>query len=163
MARETLLDHVPVSEANVHRVPTELEPHEAAERYEAELRRVFGIAPGEIPAFDVVLLGIGADGHTASLFPGTVALRVRDRLVVANPVPQLGTVRITLTVPVLQEARVVFVLATGAEKAPAVERALRGVDDPEAVPAQILRHARGTVVWLLDRAAASRLEPSEPR
>ncbi len=157
MAKETLLDHVPIPPANVHRIPTERGADAAAEQYETELRQIFGVTPGEVPVFDLILLGIGADGHTASLFPHTAAVAVRDRLVVANEVPQIGAARITLTVPVLQAARWVLVLATGLDKAEAVARAIEGPKDVEETPAQLLRCAQGRVVWLLDRAAGSRL------
>lgn len=157
MAREVMLDRLPIPTGNVHRVLAELGPEEAAERYEADLRQVFGVPNGEVPEFDLILLGIGADGHTASLFPHTAALAVRDRLVVANTVPQLGTTRITLTAPVLQAARWVLVLATGPDKAEAVARVIEGAEDVDETPAQLLRHARGRVTWLLDRAAAGRL------
>ena len=157
MAREAMLDHLPIPPNNVHRILTELGPDEAAEQYEAELRHVFGVHAGETPEFDLILLGIGADGHTASLFPHTAALAVRDRLVVANAVPQLGTTRITLTAPVIQAARSVLVLATGPDKAEAVARAIESPENIDETPAQLLRHARGRVIWMLDRAAASRL------
>lgn len=157
MTREAMLDHLPIPPDNVHRISTERGPDEAAEQYEAELRHVFGVHPGETPEFDLILLGIGADGHTASLFPHTAALAVSDRLVVANPVPQLGTTRVTLTAPVLQAARWVLVLAVGPDKAEAVARAIESPENIDETPAQLLRHARGRVTWMLDRAAASRL------
>ncbi len=157
MAKETLLDHLPIPPANVHRILSERGADAAAEQYETELRQVFGVTPGEVPVFDLILLGIGADGHTASLFPHTAALAVRDRLVVANEVPQIGTTRITFTAPLVQAAALVIVLATGPDKADAVARAIEGPKDVEETPAQLLRCAQGRVVWLLDRAAGSRL------
>ncbi len=158
MANETLLSHVPIPESNVHRMRGELEPDEAARQYETELADVFGEATAtKPPQFDLILLGIGGDGHTASLFPGTVALSIRDRLVVANPVPQQQTTRLSLTVPVLHAAREVLFLVTGADKAPAVYRAIEGPWDPNQTPSQYLREANGHVVWLLDKAAAADL------
>ncbi len=158
MANETLLSHVPIPESNVHRMPCELDPDEAARLYEAELAAVFGSATASHPPqFDLILLGIGGDGHTASLFPGTDALSIRDRLVVANPVPQQQTTRLSLTVPVLLAAREVLFLVSGADKAPAVYRAIEGPWDPNETPSQYLREANGHVVWLLDKAAAADL------
>lgn len=158
MANETLLNLVPIPESNVHRMHCEIEPDEAARLYEAELAAVFGNATAtHPPQFDLILLGIGGDGHTASLFPGTDALSVRDRLVVANPVPQQQTTRLSLTVPVLLAAREVLFLVAGADKAPAVYRAIEGPWNPDQTPSQYLRQATGHVVWLLDKAAAADL------
>ncbi|HUZ02309.1 MAG TPA: 6-phosphogluconolactonase [Thermomicrobiaceae bacterium] len=158
MAREALLDHVPVPPEQVHRILAENRPDEAAAAYEQVLREVFGLAIGEPPDFGLMLLGIGADGHTASLFPGTRALEETDRLVVANVVPQLGTTRITVTVPVITEAANILVLVAGADKADAVQRALEAPYDPGQTPSQILRTAAGRVAWLLDEAAAAGLD-----
>ncbi len=158
MARETLLIHVPVPVDQIHRIQGDIDPEDAAKRYEQELITFFGLVPGEAPEFDLILLGIGADGHTASLFPGTVALEENDRLVVANPVDKLGTVRITFTVPVLTEAANVMVLAAGADKAAAVQRALEGPYEPVQTPAQVLRTAAGSVTWLLDQPAGGSLQ-----
>ncbi len=157
LAAETLLHQLPVDWSHVHRVPTELEPHAAAETYERVLREVFGIRPGEVPHFDLILLGMGADGHVASLFPGTAALHETLRLVVANEVPQLKTTRITFTAPLLQRAHHVIVLVTGDEKALAVRAALEEPDDPQQVPAHVLRSASGSVLWMLDATAARQL------
>lgn len=157
MAREALLDHVPIPHDQIHRIEAEREPDEAATRYAATLTRVFGLGTGEMPEFGLILLGIGADGHTASLFPGTRALEVRGVPVVENVVPQLDTVRITLTVPVITQAANILVLAAGEDKAPAVHRALEAPYAPDQTPAQYLRTATGNVVWLLDEAAASQL------
>jgi 6-phosphogluconolactonase len=152
MAREALLDHVPVG--SVHRMQGELPPDEAAAAYEEELRGFFG--PGELPGFDLILLGIGGDGHTASLFPETSALEVHDRLVVANPVLKLDTTRITLTVPVINAARSVLFLVAGEGKAEALAEILEGDPDPRAYPASLIQPQDGPV-WMLDRPAASRL------
>jgi 6-phosphogluconolactonase len=155
MASEVLLDHVPV--ANVHRIRGELPPDEAAEAYEEELRKFFRTEDGS--RFDLILLGIGADGHTASLFPETPALEVHHRWVVANPVPRLDTTRITLTIPVINAARAVIFLVEGEDKAEAVREVLEGDVDPRAYPAKLIQPPGGPE-WMLDRSAASLL--SEP-
>jgi 6-phosphogluconolactonase len=151
MAREKLLDRVPVG--SVHRMRGELSPEEAAESYKEDLREFFA---GEFPVLDLVMLGIGEDGHTASLFPGTPALEVTDRLVVANPVPKLETTRITLTAPVLNAAREVFFLVAGGGKAGALAEILEGEADPRACPAKLVRPPGGPT-WMVDRAAARSL------
>ena len=153
MAREALLDHVPVG--GVHRMRGELTPDEAAASYEDELRGFFGAE--EFPRFDLILLGIGGDGHTASLFPETSALEVTNRLAVANPVPKLGTTRITLTAPVLNAAGAVNFLVAGEGKAEALKEILEGDVDPRRYPAKLVG-PRGGLAWMVDRAAASMLE-----
>jgi 6-phosphogluconolactonase len=157
MAKEALLNHVPVDESNIYPVQTELDPATAARNYETEIRKVTGTNPPSFPEFDLVLLGIGDDGHTASLFPGTAALHIHDRLVIENEVPQQGAMRITFTVPLLQAAREVVLLASGAGKAEAVYRAVEGTPDIQETPTQVLRDARGRVIFALDRDAAGRL------
>lgn len=154
MARETLLDHVALPQANVHRIPAE-EPDadRAAARYEEELRRFFRLDGASLPRFDLVLLGLGAEGHTASLFPGTAALDETARLVVAAHVPALGTDRITLTLPVLNHAACVLFLVAGSEKAAAVHTVLEQPGGTP-LPAQRVRPA-GRLIWLLDAAAAT--------
>jgi 6-phosphogluconolactonase len=150
MAREALLDRVPVG--SVHRMRGELPPDEAAASYERDLGQFFG---GEA-VLDLVMLGIGEDGHTASLFPGTEALRVTDRLAVANPVPKLDTTRLTLTVPVLNAAREARFLVAGGGKAEALAEILEGDADPREYPAKLVRPPGGPV-WMVDRAAATAL------
>jgi 6-phosphogluconolactonase len=152
MASEALLDHVPV--ANVHRMRGELPPEEAAAAYEEELRTYFRTE--EVPRFDLILLGVGADGHTASLFPETAALEVSDRWVVANPVLKLDAARITLTVPVINAARAVTFLVAGEDKAEALKEILESDADPRAYPARLIQPQDGPE-WMLDRAAASAL------
>ena len=152
MASEVLLDHVPV--ANVHRIRSELPPDEAAEAYEEELQKFFQTE--DVPRFDLILLGIGADGHTASLFPETPALEVHDRWVVANPVPRLDTTRITLTLPVISAARAVIFLVEGEDKAEALREILEGDADPRAYPAKLVQPPGGPE-WLIDQSAASLL------
>ena len=158
MASETLLMKVPVAEANVHRIPAELsDPAAAASRYEAELRSAFGLTGGDLPRFDLVLLGLGADGHTASLFPGTDALHERQRLVVANRVEKLHTWRITLTFPAINSAATVLFLVSGAEKSRPLRDVLEGVRNPERLPAQCIRPTNGRLLWFVDRPAAQLL------
>jgi 6-phosphogluconolactonase len=152
MASEVLLDHVPVG--NVHRIRGELPPDEAAEAYEEELRTFFRTE--DVPLFDLILLGLGADGHTASLFPETPALEVHDRWVVANPVPRLNTTRITLTVPVINAARAVIFLVAGEDKAEALKETLEGDADPRAYPAKLVQPPGGPK-WMVDQSAASLL------
>jgi 6-phosphogluconolactonase len=154
---EELLRVLPIPRERYHPVPTQLDPDAAAARYEQLLRDVFELGPEDVPEFDLMLLGIGDDGHTASLFPGTDALQERERLVVANYVPQQESMRITVTIPVITSARRIAVLVTGSNKAEAVERALEGKYNLDETPSQILREARGEVIWLLDRFAGANL------
>ena len=153
MAKETLLDHAPCPPANIHPMPTHFPNADAAARdYERTLRNHF---VGEWPHFDLVLLGIGDDGHTASLFPGSLALAERTRWVVAAQAPVDPLVRVTLTLPVLTRARAVFVLVAGATKAEALQHVLEGAGDWIKYPAAGVRLAKGSVVWWADREAAA--------
>lgn len=154
MTHESLLKHVPVPGQNVHPVRTQASADGAALAYEQELRAHFRQRRG-VPAFDLILLGLGADGHTASLFPGAPALEEKDRLVVAAHPPAGGLARVTLTLPVLNQARQVFLLVTGETKAAALRAALEGSG---SLPAQRLHPPRGELLWLVDGAAASQLE-----
>ena len=130
----------------------------AAREYEAEIAKTFGVPPGaEPPAFNLILLGLGPDGHTASLFPHTEAIRESARWVVRNHVPKLNSDRVTLTTPILNRAATVLFLVTGADKASALQAVLEGPSDPERLPAQLIRPTAGRLIWLVDRAAASRL------
>jgi 6-phosphogluconolactonase len=161
MAREALLDKVPIPQANVHRIPAELANAETvAVAYEDELRRAFGLEPGEWPRFDLILLGMGDDGHTASLFPHTQALHETKRLVVANPVPKLQTTRITLALPVINNAERIWFLIAGGTKAGILRQVLEGSADPETYPAQLINPVDGELFLLLDATAASELSPS---
>jgi 6-phosphogluconolactonase len=130
----------------------------AARDYEAALARAFGVAPGgEPPAFDLILLGLGPDGHTASLFPHTAALEETKRWVVVNYVPKFGTDRLTLTVPVVNRAHEALFLVAGADKTEPLAGVLEGPPDPRRLPAQLVRPAHGRLVWFVDRQAAARL------
>jgi 6-phosphogluconolactonase len=158
MANESLLAKIPVPPANVFRIPAENpDANAAAEMYEQTLRRFFGLAPGEFPRFDLILLGIGPDGHTASLFPETAALQEKTRLVVANWVEKLNTSRITLTLPVLNHARCVAFLVSGIDKAAALHEVLEGKAPAEKYPSKLVQPSEGKLIWFVDRAAASEL------
>jgi 6-phosphogluconolactonase len=164
MAWSTLLGRVPVPPAQVHRMEGErVDPDAAAADYEAALARTFAVpAGGDPPSLDLVLLGLGADGHTASLFPHTEAVREARRWVVRNRVPRLGADRLTMTAPLLNRAAAVLFIVAGPDKAAALQRVLAPPPDPERFPAQLIRPAAGRVTWLADRAAAGRL-PQERR
>ncbi len=151
MAQEALLSRVPVG--SVHRMPGELSPPYAAVLYEEELATFLGDGPD----FDLVLLGIGEDGHTASLFPSTPALDVRDRWAVENPVEKLGTTRLTLTVPAINAARDIIFLVAGEGKAKALKKILEGDADTREYPAKLV-HPSGKLTWIIDREAASLLD-----
>jgi 6-phosphogluconolactonase len=157
MTNEAMLSKVPLPAAQVHRMEGELDPEIAASRYEAALRTEFGLDRSGNPVFDLVLLGMGDDGHTASLFPHTAALHELGRIVVANHVPQKETWRITLTWPVINQAREVAFLIEGASKAPVVADVFLGAYDPETKPSQLIRPASGRLTLLLDAAAAAKL------
>jgi len=164
MVREALLEPLHIPGEQVYRMRGEADDIEAAAReYEHALATLTGVQPGQgVPQLDLVLLGLGADGHTASLFGDTVALDVRDRWVVRNYVAQLTTSRLTLTFPVILAAREIRVLVAGAEKSAALAAVLNGGWDPDRLPAQRLANATGHVVWLVDRAAAPALAPVQP-
>jgi 6-phosphogluconolactonase len=165
MAREALLSRVPVEPSQVFRICGEQEDAErAAREYDEVIRAFFHLAPGEWPRFDLMMLGLGPDGHVASLFPHTRALQERGRLVTANWVDQFDAYRITVTVPVINESAQVMLLVQGQEKASALQAVLHGPYVPEQLPAQLIRPRSGTVTWLVDRAAGALLEqPRVPR
>jgi len=160
MTREALLDHVNLREDQVHRMQGELEPEVAAAEYEFDIRRTFRLEGAEAPRFDIVTLGMGDDGHTASLFPHTAALNEMGRLVVANQVPQKDTWRITLTCPVINHAREVFFLIAGADKADRLKEVFIGPKDVERLPSQLIWPASGILTLILDKAAAAQLPPT---
>lgn len=157
MTRETLLDHVPMHPSQVHRMEGELDPEVAAARYESELRNSFRLEGAESPRFDLVSLGMGDDGHTASLFPHTAAIHEMGRMVTANHVPQKDTWRLTLTWPVINHASSVFFMIAGAEKAERVREVFMGPRDPERLPSQLIWPSSGILTLFLDKAAAALL------
>jgi 6-phosphogluconolactonase len=160
MAKEAMFDKAPINPEQVHRIKAEKRnAAEAAVQYEDDLRASFRLAADQLPGFDLVLLGMGPEGHTASLFPGTKALQEERRLVVSNWVGKLYTDRITLTPPVLNNAARVIFMVHGEEKAPALKAVLEGPYEPEQLPAQLIRPKLGKVLWLVDPSAASMLVP----
>ena len=152
------IEEIKLSEEHYHPWPTHLEdPNAAAEAYEMTIRILSGTMDG-IPELDLVFLGMGDDGHTASLFPGTDALKESRRLAVANRVDKLDTTRLTLTPPVLNNAKDVIFLVTGAGKADMLHKVLDGPVDTDAMPSQLIRPMNGTLRWFVDEAAAANLE-----
>ncbi len=157
MARRTLLDAVPIPPENVHRWRTDLaSPEDAALEMQGQLAEVFGcsIATGTPPRFDVMLLGMGADGHTASLFPNSIALSIDSRWAVPTEAPDEPRERVTLTLPVLNASRAVHFLVSGADRREALRRAMGDPMQPENCPASLVRPTDGTLTWWLDREAA---------
>jgi 6-phosphogluconolactonase len=156
MADETLLSKLPIPRENIFRVPAELaDAREAARRYADTLEKFFHPPPNEFPRFDFILLGMGPDGHTASLFPGTAALQDQDHFVAANWVEKLNTFRITFTYPVLNHAAFVMMLVSGDEKSEMVRRALK--DRSANLPCQRVHPENGELVWYIDKGAAVKL------
>ena len=158
MARELLLDHVPIPPANIHRMHGEMDPAYAAARYEEGLRQFFASAGDAFPAFDLVLLGLGEDGHTASLFPGTRAVKETVRWVLGYHVDAQKGWRITLTPPVINAAREVVFIVAGGGKASVLRDVLEGPNRPDVLPAQIVRPGGGEPLWMVDRNAAALLK-----
>lgn len=159
MVNETMLSRVDIPPANVHRIKTEIGNAAAvASDYEQSLREFFHFDSGELPRFDLVLLGMGADGHTASLFPDPVRTTGESGLVAACRSRKMKSDRITLTAPVLNNAASVIFLVSGSDKADAVRAVLQGDHQPDRYPAQLIRPTSGGLLWLLDRSAASLLK-----
>ena len=158
MATETMLSNVPIKPEQVFRIKGEYKDTEkAAQEYEQVLRTSFKIAEGQFPRFDLVYLGIGNEGHTASLFPGTKALHETKRLAVRNWVGKLYTNRITLTAPAINNAARVIFMVTGADKALALKGILEGPHEPDQLPAQLIQPPNGNLVWLVDTVAGGML------
>src|SRR5262245_60455268 len=165
MAYEALLSKVPVPSENIFRIPAEIpDPERAAQQYATTLSEFFIAGPGaaktstaplaNLPRFDLVLLGMGSGGHTASLFPHTTALEAGEQVVVANYVEKLNAYRITLTAATINNARSVTFLVGGEDKAEALKNVLEGSYQPEVYPSQLIRPRNGTLLWMIDEAAA---------
>ena len=159
MASESLISKAPLQPAQIHRIKGEYpNTEQAAQEYEQILQSQFQLAQGQLPRFDLVLLGMGDEGHTLSLFPGTRALRDNGRLVMRNWVGKLYTERVTCTAPVASNAAQVFFLVTGAAKMLALKAVLEGPYEPDQLPAQLIQPKNGRLLWLVDAAAGSMLE-----
>lgn len=160
MANEALLNKLEIAPKQIHRMQAEREDQEAVARdYQTEIAHVFGVPEqGEPPSFDLILLGLGPDGHTASLFPHTEAVVERQRWIARNDVPKLNASRITMTAPILNRAKSILFLVAGADKAEALHAVLDGPKDPERVPAQLIQPTGGSLIWMTDEAAISRLD-----
>jgi 6-phosphogluconolactonase len=154
MANESLLSKAPIPKENIFRVLAEQDPESAATNYESTLKKFFGLNDGEFPRFDLILLGLGPDGHTASLFPGSAGLNENRRLVIANWVEKFKTHRITFTYPVLNHAACDMFLVDGSEKAKILAGILK---DDSQYPASQVKPLNGRLLWLLDREAATEL------
>jgi len=155
MTWDAMLRRVAVPETNIHRIQGEKPAEDAATDYEKELRRFFRLKDDECPAFDLILLGLGEDGHTASIFPGTEVLRETRRLAAAPWVPKLNSYRITLTLPVLNNAATTVFLVSGENKATILHEVLDR--ETATFPAQAFRPTSGELIWLADSAAAGKL------
>jgi 6-phosphogluconolactonase len=162
MTRETLLKHVPIPTTNIHPVCSDLSPENAAIHYESQLRKFFGNQP---PAFDLILLGLGDNAHTASLFPHTPVLNETERWVSEVYTPESELARVTLTAPLINQANQVVFLVSGADKAQALQNVIEGTYQPHELPAQLIRPNGAHPTWLVDKAAAHKLtveiEPEE--
>ena len=159
MANEALLSKLSIDSKRIFRIQGEVENTEAAaEEYERALIGHFHLAEAQVPRFDLVLLGMGPDGHTASLFPGTKALHEQEHFVVSNWVGKFDTDRITMTARVFNYAANVVFLVSGEDKAPALKSVLEGPFEPEQLPAQLIRPVDGRLLWLVDQQAARLLQ-----
>jgi 6-phosphogluconolactonase len=158
MARESLFSKSPLKPAQIFRIKGEFsEAEQAAQDYEQQIRAHFRLRAGEFPRFDLLFLGMGDEGHVASLFPGTKALHEQKRIAVHNWVGKVLMDRITLTGPAINNAANVIIMATGAAKAPALTAVLERVYEPEQLPAQLVHPVNGKLLWLVDPAAGSML------
>ncbi|ABF41815.1 6-phosphogluconolactonase [Candidatus Koribacter versatilis Ellin345] len=151
MTSEALISKISIPAKNIHRIPTQpYSPQSGANKYEDTLRALLG----EHPQIDFNLLGVGTNGHTASLFPHRPTLEIRNRLVVADFIPEVNMDRITMTLPVINDSRLIVFLVSGADKAQVVHDVLRGPRQPEQLPSQLVHPAGGELIWLVDEAAA---------
>jgi 6-phosphogluconolactonase len=158
MATEAMISKSPLKPQQVTRIKGEYpDTNQAAREYEQAIRSHFQLLGEKFPRFDLVLLGMGSEGHTASLFPGTKALHEKERIAVSNWVGKLLSDRITLTAPAINHAAHVIFMVTGADKAPALTAVLERVYEPDQLPAQLIQPANGTLLWLVDTAAGGLL------
>jgi 6-phosphogluconolactonase len=157
MASEALLSKVPIPAANIHRVRSELDAGRAAAEYEKELKSAFAPNTEAFPRFDLIMLGMGPDGHTASLFPGSAGLTEQRSFVCANWVEKFKSDRITLTFPLINAAAEVLFVVGGADKADMLRNVLRGDPSGQTYPAQHVQPTAGRLIWLIDQAGAARL------
>ena len=158
MASETMITKAPLKSEQVHRMKGEYpDAEQAAQEYEQVLRTHFHVKGAELPRFDLVLTGMGDDGHTLSLFPGSKALHAEGRTVVRNWVGKIFTDRITITAPVANNAAMILFMVAGKDKALALKAVLEGPYEPEQLPAQLLQPTNGKLLWLVDEAAGSML------
>jgi|HubBroStandDraft_6_1064221.scaffolds.fasta_scaffold67541_1 6-phosphogluconolactonase len=157
MANEAMLSKLPLAASQIFRIRGEIDAAQAAAEYEQALQKHFQLAAGAFPSIDLVLLGMGPDGHTASLFPGTKALQEQRRLVVSNWVGKFYTQRITMTAPVLTNAQNILFLVNGADKAQPLKAVLEGPFEPAQLPSQLILSAAAKTLWLVDPSAAKLL------
>ena len=157
MVQETLLANITLPRENFHRIAGELDPAVAAADYEQQLRKLFGVPASAVPRFDLILLGLGVEGHTASLFPGSDALDDRQHLVVATFVEKLQAHRVTLTLPVINHAAQVIFLVAGKDKAPVVKQIVGALPEAAELPAARVQPIDGGLMWLVTRDAASEM------
>lgn len=161
MASEAMLASLCIPLTNVHRIKSEIaDAGKAADDYEQTLRKIFKLVPGQFPRFDLILLGMGSDGHTVSIFPGSDVINEKRRLVVGPWIEKLKSFRITLTPAVLNNAASIIFLVSGAEKAKTLHEVLEGEYRPQYLPVQLIAPATGEVLWLADREAARFLKES---
>jgi 6-phosphogluconolactonase len=164
MANEAMLSKLPLAASQIFRIRGEIDAAQAATEYEQALQKHFGLSAGQFPSIDLVLLGMGPDGHTASLFPGTKALQEQRRLVVSNWVGKFYTQRITMTAPVLTNAQRILFLINGDDKAQPLKAVLEGPFEPDQLPSQLILAAAATTLWLVDPSAAKLLSiPKEEK
>jgi 6-phosphogluconolactonase len=155
MIQREWISHIPIPQAHVHRIQGELDPKDASRKYEQDIKRIFGLDP---VVFDLILLGVGEDGHTASLFPGTDSVSEKEALVTSTFVQQFKIWRVTLTVPVLNKAREVIFLAAGKKKASIIQRILEKVTPDTELPASLIQPLKGDLCWMIDEEAGSELK-----
>lgn len=157
MVQGSLLANITLPRENFHRIAGELDPAVAAADYEQQLRKLFGVPAGAVPRFDLILLGLGVEGHTASLFPGSDALNDQQHLVVATFVEKLQAHRVTLTLPVINHAAHVLFLVAGKDKAPVVKQIVGALPAAEELPAARVQPVDGALMWLITQDAASEM------